>query len=210
MSMFPALLIVDDEMRSLETLRRILEDDFDLKIAPTVVEAERILQQEWVQIILCDQRMPETTGVEFLKKVREQWPEVIRMIISGYADSEDTISAVNDAGIYQYISKPWHPDNLLLTLRNASNLFELQRQNEALAVELKMTPGHLDETLTLKREKLRDNFQCDDGIVRMPDSSMNGICDKIRRIAPYDVSVLLAGESDGYELTMKNMKGMKY
>ncbi|MCP3882211.1 MAG: sigma-54-dependent Fis family transcriptional regulator [Sulfitobacter sp.] len=204
MSMFPTLLIVDDEMRSLETLRRILEDDFDVKIAPTVVEAERILQQEWVQIILCDQRMPETTGVEFLKKVREQWPDVIRMIISGYTDSEDIISAVNDAGIYQYITKPWHPDNLLLTLRNASNLFELQRQNEALAVELKMTPGHLDETLTLKREKLRDNFQCDDGIVRMPDSSMNGICDKIRRIAPYDVSVLLAGESGtGKELAAR-------
>ncbi len=67
-----------------------------------------------------------------------------------------------------------------------------------------MTPGHLDETLTLKREKLRDNFQCDNGIVRMPDSSMNGICDKIRRIAPYDVSVLLAGESGtGKELAAR-------
>lgn len=52
------------------------------------------------------------------------------MIISGYTDSEDIIDALNGAGIYQYITKPWHPDSLLITLRNASRLFELQRQNE--------------------------------------------------------------------------------
>lgn len=204
MNTLPTILIVDDEVRSLETLQRILEDEFDVKTASTVDEAEKILQQEWVRIILCDQRMPETTGVEFLKQVREQWPDVIRMIISGYTDSEDIISAVNDAGIYQYITKPWHPDNLILTLKNANQLFELQRQNETLSVELKMTPAQLDETLADKREKLRDNYRCDDGIVRTPDSCMNGICEKILKIAPYDVSVLLAGESGtGKELAAR-------
>ena len=126
----PTLLIVDDEVRSLETLQRILEDDFDVKTASSTAEAERILAEEWVQLILCDQRMPDVTGVEFLKQVRDKWPDVVRMIISGYTDSEDIISAVNEAGIYQYITKPWHPDNLILTLKNASQLFELQRQNE--------------------------------------------------------------------------------
>jgi len=198
------VLIVDDEVRSLETLQRILEDDFDVKTASTVQEAEEILQQEWVQIILCDQRMPEITGVEFLKQVRDKWPDVVRMIISGYTDSEDIISAVNDAGIYQYITKPWHPDNLILTLKNASQLFDLQRQNEALSVELKMTPGGLDESLAAKRAKLRDNYQCDDGMVRADDSCMNEVCDKIRRVAPYDVSVLLSGESGtGKELAAR-------
>jgi len=204
MSTLPTILIVDDEVRSLETLQRILEDDFDIKIASGIDDAKRILQQEWVQIILCDQRMPEITGVEFLKHVREQWPDVIRMIISGYTDSEDIISAVNEAGIYQYITKPWHPDNLILTLKNATRLFELQRQNEALSVELKMMPGQLDESMLKKREKLRDNYQCDDGIVRTPDSCMNRVCEKIRRVAPYDVSVLLSGESGtGKELAAR-------
>ncbi len=200
----PTLLIVDDEVRSLETLRRILEDDFDVKTAVTVDEAERILQEEWVQIILCDQRMPEITGVEFLRKVRDKWPDVIRMIISGYTDSEDIISAVNEAGIYQYITKPWHPDNLILTLQNASQLFELQRQNEVLSIELKMTPGQLDESLAEKRAQLRDNYRCDDGMVRAPDSVMNAVCDRIRRVAPYDVSVLISGESGtGKELAAR-------
>lgn len=204
MNILPTILIVDDELRSLETLQRILEDDFDVKTASTIEEAERLLQQEWVQIILCDQRMPDITGVEFLKQVREQWPDVIRMIISGFTDSEDIISAVNDAGIYQYITKPWHPDNLILTLKNASKLFELQRQNEVLSIELKMTPDQLNESMEGKREKLRNNYQCDDGIVRTPNSCMNEVCDKIRRVAPYDVSVLLVGESGtGKELAAR-------
>ncbi len=204
MSSLPTLLIVDDEVRSLETLRRILEDDFDVKTAATVSAAGQILHSEWVRIILCDQRMPEITGVEFLKQVRDEWPEVIRMIISGYTDPDDIICAVNDAGIYQYITKPWHPDNLLLTLRNASQLFELQRRNEALSVELRMTPGHVAEVLTGKRERLRRDYPHDDGIVRTPESCMNEICDNIRRVAPFDVSVLLAGESGtGKELAAR-------
>lgn len=204
MSTLPTILIVDDEVRSLETLRRILEDDFDVNTASTVGEAEQVLQMEWVRIILCDQRMPDITGVEFLRRVREQWPDVIRMIISGYTDSDDIISAVNDAGIYQYITKPWHPDKLILTLKNAAQLYELQRQNESFSIELKMMPGQLDETLAFKRKKLRDNYQCDDGIVRTPGSCMNEVCDKIRRIAPYDVSVLLSGESGtGKELAAR-------
>jgi two-component system response regulator HupR/HoxA len=200
----PIVLIVDDEVRSLETLKRIIEDDFDVKTASTVQDAEQILHEEWVQIILCDQRMPEITGVEFLKQVREKWPDVVRMIISGYTDSQDIISAVNDAGIYQYITKPWHPDSLILILKNASRLFDLQRQNEALSVELKMTPGKLDESLAAKRARLRDSYQCDDGMVRAADSCMNEVCDKIRSVAPYDISVLLSGESGtGKELAAR-------
>jgi two-component system response regulator HupR/HoxA len=204
MSTLPTVLIVDDEVRSLETLRRILEEDFDIRTASSIGEAERILAQEWVRIILCDQRMPETTGVEFLQQVREKWPEVIRMIISGYTDSQDIISALNDAGIYQYITKPWHPDNLLLILKNAARLFDLQRQNEALSIELKMSPGRLDETMEGKRRELKDKYNCDDGMVRSPDSGMNEVCEKIRRVAPYDVSVLLSGESGtGKELAAR-------
>ena len=206
MSTLPPILIVDDEVRSLETLRRILEDDFDVKTASGTEAAEQLLQQEWIQVILCDQRMPEVTGVEFLKEVREKWPDVIRMIIFGYTDSEDIISALNDAGIYQYITKPWHPDNLILTLKNATRLFELQRQNEALSIELKMTPGQLNESVANKREQLRDNYRCEDRIVRTPDSCMNEVCDKIRRVAPYDVSVLVSGESGtGKELAARTL-----
>jgi two-component system response regulator HupR/HoxA len=204
MSGLPTILIVDDEVRSLETLQRILEDDFDVRAAENVEAARRILETEWVQIILCDQRMPEITGVEFLKQVREQWPEVIRMIISGYTDSEDIISAVNEAGIYQFVTKPWHPDSLILLLKNAAELFELQRKNEILSIELKMSPSRLQSTMDQKRRRLRDDYSCDDQIVRSPQSCMNQVCEKIRRVSLYDVSVLLTGESGtGKELAAR-------
>ena len=204
MSSRPTVLIVDDEVRSLETLERILQDDFDIQTAENVEQARRILESEWVQIILCDQRMPDITGVEFLKQVRDQWPEVIRMIISGYTDSEDIISAVNEAGIYQFITKPWHPDNLILLLKNAAELFELQRKNEILSIELKMSPSRLQSVMDSKSRRLRDDYNCDDQIVRSPQSCMNQVCDKIRRVSPYDVSVLLTGESGtGKELAAR-------
>ncbi len=204
MSTLPTVLIVDDEVRSLETLQRILHDDFDVRSAENAEQARHILETEWVQIILCDQRMPEITGVEFLKQVREQWPEVIRMIISGYTDSEDIISAVNEAGIYQFVTKPWHPDSLILLLKNAAELFELQRKNEILSIELKMSPSRVQSTIDQKRKRLRDDYSCDDQIVRSPQSCMNQVCEKIRRISPYDVSVLLTGESGtGKELAAR-------
>ncbi len=200
----PTVLLLDDEVRGLEALQRILEDDFKVLTASSVAEAERILREDWVQILLCDQRMPDMSGVDFLRQVREQWPEVIRMIISGYTDSEDIISAVNDAGIYQYITKPWHPDNLILTLRNAARLYELQRQNELLSIELRMSPGHVERTVSDKKETLRETFRDQDGIVRSPESCLNAVCEHIRRVAPYDVSVLIAGESGtGKELAAR-------
>ena len=204
MSSLPTVLIVDDEVRSLETLQRILEDDFDVKTAENVEAARKVLETEWVQIILCDQRMPEITGVEFLKQVREQWPEVIRMIISGYTDSEDIISAVNEAGIYQFVTKPWHPDSLILLLKNAAELFALQRKNEILSVELKMSPSRLQSAMDQKRRRLKEEYNCDDQIVRSPQSCMNQVCEKIRRVSPYDISVLLTGESGtGKELAAR-------
>ena len=194
MSKLPSVLVIDDELRSVEALERILEDDFTVLKATSVREAEAILAEEAVHVVLCDQRMPGMTGVEFLKTVRERWPEAVRMIISGYTDAEDIIQGVNEAGIYQYVTKPWQPENLTLTLKNAVRLYELQRQNQLLAVELKMSSNRAEKIVASRREGLRQHY-AGDGIVRDAESPMNAVCDRMRRVAPYDVSVLIAGES---------------
>ncbi|MGB5773305.1 MAG: sigma-54 dependent transcriptional regulator, partial [Sedimenticolaceae bacterium] len=191
----PTVLVIDDEPRSLETLRRTLEEEFEVLTAESAVEAERLLETEWVQAVLCDQRMPGESGVEFLSRVRERWPEVVRFIISGFTDAGDLVEAINKAGIYQYISKPWHPDKLLLKLRNAIELFHLQRQNALLATELKLRPETLSADIEEKRRVLQQRFDWDQGIVRSEGSCMNAICDLVRRVAPYDVSVMIGGES---------------
>ena len=191
----PTVLVIDDEVRSVEALERILEDDFDVKKATSFREAEAILAEEAIQVVLCDQRMPEMSGVEFLKTVRERWPDAVRMIVSGYTDAEDIIQGVNQAGIYHYVTKPWQPDSLTLTLKNAVRLYKLQRENELLAIELKMSSSRAENVVAGRRQGLRETYRGDDGIVRKPNSPINEVCARMRRVAPFDISVAITGES---------------
>lgn len=200
----PTILIVDDEVRSLESLERNLAEEFDVLLAKNTTEAEAFLADNWVQIILCDQRMPDKSGVEFLTEVREKWPDVIRIIISGYTDADDIISGLNDAGIYHYITKPWQPEKLILVLRNAVAMFDLQRQNELLAIELRLSSNAAQTKVSERRQSLRKKYNFDDGIIRSKTSPMNGICDTLTQIAPFDLSVLITGESGtGKELVAR-------
>ena len=116
----PSVLVIDDEIRSQEALRRTLDEDFIVFTAGSADEARRIMEREFVQILLCDQRMPGTSGVEFLREVRQLWPDTVRIIISGYTEAEDIIAGINDAGIWQYLLKPWQPEQLLLTMQRAA------------------------------------------------------------------------------------------
>jgi len=189
-----SILIIDDEPRSIETLERILDEHFDVHTANNAEEALIVLKQEWIQVVVCDQRMPDVTGVELCSQIRETWPEIIRMIISGYTDSEDIINAINEGGIYQYISKPWHPDDVILKIKNAVELFDLHRINERLSIELNLQPKTLKEAIDVQRKLLQTHYSWE-GIVRSPDSIMNATCDTVKQVSPFDVSVLVTGES---------------
>ena len=189
-----AVLVVDDEVRSLEALTRTLEEDFSVFTAAGAEEALAVLRREFVSIVLCDQRMPGMSGVEFLKRVRAEWPDLVRIVISGYTDAEDIIAGINEAGIWQYLLKPWHPDHLLLTLRNAAELYRLQQEHQRLSLELREGPPVLKQRVEAKRAQARQRFAVE-RIVRAPDSPVNAVCALAERIAPHDISVLVAGES---------------
>lgn len=194
MSPRPTILLVDDEILSLETMTRILDEEFEVRSATNATVALKILEQDWIQVVLSDQRMPDTSGVAFLAQVRERWPEVIRIIISAYTDADDLIAGINAAGIYQFIGKPWHPDALLLAVRNAVRLFQLQRDHELLTLETRVTAQSLSERLEEKRSRLKRRFDVAH-IVRAPHSPMNTICAQIGQVAPYDIAVLITGRS---------------
>ena len=121
------ILVVDDEPRSVEVIARILREEFEVLSATNVEQARALLESNWVHAIFCDQRMPGMSGVEFLAEVRTRWPDIVRMIVTGYTEPDDMIDASNQAGIYQYITKTWHPYQHLLPPRHASQLFSLQR-----------------------------------------------------------------------------------
>ena len=194
MAMLPGVLVIDDEVRSQEALRRTLDEDFVVFTASSAQEGRDIMERESVQVILCDQRMPDMTGVEFLMQVRERWPDTVRIIISGYTETQDIIAGVNEAGIYQYVMKPWHPESLLLTVRAAAQLYDLQQQTQNINLELRTAEPVLRRRVDTKREKLRDYYEFS-RITRAAASPLNAVVDMASRVAGCDIAVHISGES---------------
>ncbi len=190
----PLVLVVDDEPRSLETIQRNLEEDFRILTATCAGDARGLLERHEVSVILCDQRMPGVSGVEFLKEVRQAWPDCVRIVISGYSDSEDIIAGVNDAGIYRYILKPWMPAHLLTVVREAVQARRLQSDVHRIEQDLRALPQTLQARRYLRLGQVRalNNFE---RMVRAPGSPLDRVCDMAARVARYDLSVLVQGES---------------
>jgi DNA-binding NtrC family response regulator len=116
----PTIVIVDDEDMVLTSLNSFLnlETDYDVKTFVSVNEALEYIKTGRVDLVVSDYLMPEMDGISFLAKVREVKPEVPRIILTGYADKENAIKAINNVGLFQYIEKPWDNDDLLIILRN--------------------------------------------------------------------------------------------
>lgn len=189
----PAVLLVDDEPHSLSAMKMALEDEFDIHRAGDAAAALAVLEQEWVQVILCDQRMPGRSGVDLLTEVRARYPDVIRIVITGYTDADSMVAAINDAGIHQFLTKPWHPDQLLIATRAAARMFALARENERMALEMRFLNSTAETRLEKRRRALRDGMGFET-ILRVPNSPMNAVVALAQRYASFDVPVLLVGE----------------
>jgi DNA-binding NtrC family response regulator len=114
------LVIVDDEEMILTSLRSFLnlETDYNIKTFISAKEAIEYVKNNDIDLVISDYLMPEMDGLSFLNNVKELKPEVPRIILTGYADKENAIKAINDVGLYQYIEKPWDNDDMLIILRN--------------------------------------------------------------------------------------------
>jgi two-component system response regulator HupR/HoxA len=190
----PTVLLVDDEVRSQEAMRRTLDEDFRVLTASDAEQARALLTQHAVAVILCDQRMPGLTGVAFLKEVRERWPDTVRIVISGYTESEDIIAGINDAGIYQYILKPWVPDHLLGTVRQAAESRSLQGALHRMEIDLRAGTHVLRQRASVQLARAKATF--DFGRIECaPGSPVEAVCQMAAKVARYDLSVLVHGES---------------
>lgn len=145
------LLCVDDEIDNLDALERLFRKDYEVLKATSGKEALAILKQKSsrVHIIISDQRMPQMTGVEFLKKAKELEPDSIRILLTGYTDIQSVIEAINQGEVYRYVTKPWDPGDLKTTLQQALERFqlraELQKKNEELSLAFEQLKT-LDQT----------------------------------------------------------------
>jgi signal transduction histidine kinase len=132
----PRILVVDDEPRSLELLVRTLRRVGRIDTATTGDAAWASAQAEPLDLVISDQRMPGMKGVELLARIAERDPHAGRVLLTGYADINATIEAINAGRVHAYVNKPWSPDQMLLTAQSLLERVRLARENERLVKEL--------------------------------------------------------------------------
>ncbi len=132
----PCLLVVDDEADLVQSVKDLLRFDFRVLGATRASEGLRLMEGNDVHLVMSDQRMPEMTGVEFLNRLRESYPETVRLLFTAYADIGAVIDAINQGSVYRYIAKPWQPDELRTVLRQALDYYNLQADRRRLIKEL--------------------------------------------------------------------------
>jgi signal transduction histidine kinase len=130
------LLVVDDEPDLVHSVQDLLRFDYRVLGATRATEGLKILDQEHVHIVMTDQRMPEMTGVEFLKRLREHHPDIIRLLFTAYADIKAVVDAINQGSVYRYITKPWEPQELQAVLRQAVEHYDLLAERKQLLAEV--------------------------------------------------------------------------
>ncbi|MDB6024877.1 MAG: Response regulator receiver domain protein [Verrucomicrobiales bacterium] len=132
-----AILYVDDEEKSLKYFAREFGEHFRILTASSAEEGFKVFQQhqDEIAILMTDQRMPGEQGVQLLEKVRHLRPRTLRILATAYSDYEAAVAAVNTGAIYKYVSKPWHPPELEITLRRALEFFMVQTERDQLLRE---------------------------------------------------------------------------
>ncbi|MDD1621407.1 MAG: EAL domain-containing protein [Methylococcaceae bacterium] len=128
------LLLVDDEPNILSALSRGLRrKGFRILSTTSTREGFELLATHRPGVVVCDQRMPEMTGTEFLRRVKELYPDTMRMVLSGYADLNSVLDAVNKGAVYKFLTKPWEDEALCESIKDAFHIYELHRENRELS-----------------------------------------------------------------------------
>jgi response regulator RpfG family c-di-GMP phosphodiesterase len=159
------LLVVDDEPDVCDSVHDLLRREFRVLKATSAEEGCRLMQEEEVHIIMTDQRMPQVTGVQFLARAKAKRPQAVRMLFTGYADLDSIIAAINQGHIYQFLKKPWQPEELEAAVHQAAAEYDrliaadeqsdrlrevvtnLQKRVEALEDEVRRLRGGVPPTL---------------------------------------------------------------
>lgn len=158
----PVLLLVDDEANILSALRRLLRPTgYRILVAENGTQALATLEEQTVDLVVSDMRMPGMDGATLLAEIRKRWPQTMRLLLTGYAEVSSAVAAINEGGIYRYISKPWNDDELINIIAQALEWSGLQREKvrlEALTqkqnIELRELNTHLEDKVRERTEEL--------------------------------------------------------
>ena len=168
------ILILDDDKLATSSLKSLLmlEGFTDVVLYNSPKEAVEYLKHNSRDVIISDFRMPEMNGLEFLSEAKKLYPNASMILLTGYADKENAISAVNEVGIYKYIEKPWKNDELIINIKNAYERAHLVDQLEKTNIELKKHTLHLEE---LVREKTADIIDMNERLSAVINNCADGI-----------------------------------
>jgi len=180
------ILVVDDEPDNLDLLYRTFRRDFNVLKANSGINALEVLANEGeVAVIISDQRMPEMKGTEFLSKTVPQFPDTVRIILTGFTDIEDLVEAINSGQVYKYITKPWDPGEMKAVVQRAAETYdllkqrteELRRANAQMAlltvlVEVTQAASNQEETLTPIAKAFSETFSADGCILQLIEENI--------------------------------------
>jgi response regulator RpfG family c-di-GMP phosphodiesterase len=134
------LLIVDDEPNVCDSVHDLLRREYRVLKAHSAEEGYQLMQDEEVHIVMSDQRMPQISGVELLTRLKTRYPQAVRMLFTGFADLDSVIAAINQGHVFQFVRKPWQPEELLVAVRQAADEYDrlerIAREREQLVEEL--------------------------------------------------------------------------
>jgi response regulator RpfG family c-di-GMP phosphodiesterase len=141
------VLYIDDEIHNLNAFKAGFRRQFNIFLAESAIEGRKILQTELIHVILTDQRMPVTTGIEFLESILEEFPEPIRILMTGFADINAVIDAINKGKVYKYIQKPWMEDDLRIHIQKAFDIYSLRKEKKELTEQIMDTNKKIEQLL---------------------------------------------------------------
>lgn len=133
------ILLVDDEVNNLQLLRRTLRHDYNILTASNGKEALEIVEGKGdeIALIVSDQKMPEMEGTEFLKRVAGDYPDIVKILLTGHLDVDAIVDSINDCHLYQYIVKPFDPEELKLTIETGIQKFDLMNNKTVILKDLR-------------------------------------------------------------------------
>ena len=126
------ILYLDDEENNLVAFKALFRREYDVFTTTSAREAVEYLNQNEVPVILSDQKMPDISGVEFFEMILPDFPRSVRILVTGYADIEAVVNAINKGEIYRYVAKPWDEHDLRICLKNAVEKYQSNTQSTSL------------------------------------------------------------------------------
>lgn len=130
------ILYIDDEIHNLNAFKASFRRIYSVSTAASAEEALHLLQEQEFHIIISDQRMPKMTGIEFFESILDKYPEPIRILLTGCADINAVIDAINKGQVYKYFSKPWNEEELKHNIEKAFEVYSLRKENKELTAKL--------------------------------------------------------------------------